>query len=63
MPSLYPRKHRELLRAIVSVKLGISYYKVDLKALGAAMGIQECGTEGFDWFAMLRGWELCRNGI
>jgi len=32
-------------------------------ALGAAMGIQECGTEGFDWFAMLRGWELCRNGI
>ena len=23
-PSLYPRKHRELLRAIVSIKLGIS---------------------------------------
>jgi len=63
MPSLYPRKHRELLRAIVSVKLGISYYKVDLKALGAAMGILECGLEGFDWFAMLRRWELCRNGI
>ena len=35
-PSLYPRKHRELLRAIVSVKLGISYYKIDLKALDAA---------------------------
>ena len=38
-PSLYPRKHRELLRAIVSVKLGISFYKVDLKALDAAYSI------------------------
>ncbi len=36
LPSLNPRKHRELLRAIVSVKLGISYYKIDLKALDAA---------------------------
>ena len=36
LPSLYPRKHRELLRAIVSVKTAISYYKVDLKALDAA---------------------------
>ena len=35
-PSLYPRKHRELLRAIVSVRLGISMRKVDLKALDAA---------------------------
>ena len=25
LPSLYPRKHRELLRAIVAVRLGISY--------------------------------------
>ena len=39
LPSLYPRKHRELLRAIVSVKLGISYYKVDLKALDSAYSI------------------------
>ena len=39
LPSLYPRKHRELLRAIVSVRLGISYYKVDLKALDAAYSI------------------------
>jgi hypothetical protein len=39
LPSLYPRKHRELLRAIVSVKTGISYYKVDLKALDAAYSI------------------------
>ena len=39
LPSLYPRKHRELLRAIVSVKLGISYYKIDLKALDAAYSI------------------------
>ena len=36
LPSLYPRKHRELLRAIVSVKQGISYYRVNLKALDAA---------------------------
>ena len=35
-PSLYPRKHRELLRAIVSVYLGLSPRKVDLKALDAA---------------------------
>lgn len=38
-PPLYPRKHRELLRAIVSVKLGISYYKVNLKALDSAYSI------------------------
>lgn len=39
LPSLYPRKHRELLRAIVSVRLGISYYKIDLHALDAAYSI------------------------
>ena len=38
-PSLYPRKHRELLRAIVSVKLGISFYRVNLKALDAAYSV------------------------
>ena len=38
-PSLYPRKHRELLRAIVAVKMGISYWKVNLKALDAAYSI------------------------
>ena len=38
-PSLYPRQHRELLRAIVSVKLGISYYKINLKALDAAYSV------------------------
>ena len=38
-PSLYPRKHRELLRAIVSIKTGISFYKVDLKALDSAYSI------------------------
>ena len=37
IPSLYPLKHRELLRAIVAVRTGISYYKkVNLKALDAA---------------------------
>jgi hypothetical protein len=35
-PSLYPRKHRELLRAIVAVKLGIGVRKVNLKAIDAA---------------------------
>ena len=35
-PSLYPRKHRELLRAIVAVTTGISFYRVNLKALDAA---------------------------
>jgi len=29
--------------------------------LGAAMGIQECGTEGFDMFAMMRGWTMARE--
>lgn len=38
-PSLYPRRHRELLRAIVSVRLGISYYKIDLHALDSAYSI------------------------
>ena len=38
-PSLYPRKHRELLRAIVAVSLGISFYRIDLKALDAAYSI------------------------
>ncbi len=38
-PSLYPRKHRELLRAIVAVKTGISFNKVDLKALDKAYSI------------------------
>ena len=35
-PRLYPRQHRELLRAIVAVRTGISYYKIDLKALDCA---------------------------
>ena len=38
-PTLSPRKHRELLRAIVSVTLGISYYRIDLKALDSAYSI------------------------
>ena len=32
-------------------------------ALGTAMAIQENGTESLDYFAMLRGWELCRADI
>ena len=30
-------------------------------ALGAAMAIQENGTESTDYFAMLRGWEMARG--
>lgn len=38
-PSLNPRKHRELLRAIVAVKTGIRFGKINLKALDAAYSI------------------------
>ncbi len=44
LPSLYPRKHREFLRAIVAVCTGISYYKVGLKALDAAYSIAFPGS-------------------
>ena len=37
-PSVSPRPHRELLRAVVAVRLGISMLKVDLRALDAAYG-------------------------
>lgn len=39
LPSLCPRPHRELLRAIVAHQTGISYKKVDLCALDAAYSI------------------------
>jgi len=39
IPSLYPRKHRELLRAIVAQTLGISIHKVNLKDLDAAYSV------------------------
>ena len=39
LPSLYPRKHREILRAVVSVTLDIGMRKVDLKALDKAYSI------------------------
>ena len=32
-------------------------------ALGAAMAIQENGTSSLDNFAMLRGWEMCRQDV
>ncbi len=38
-PMLYPRKHREFLRALVAVKLGISFYRVNLKALDKAYSV------------------------
>ena len=30
-------------------------------ALGVAMAIQENGSNSLDYFAMLRGWEMCRQ--
>ena len=38
-PQLQPRKHRELLRAIVAVKLDIGMRKVKLRALDTAYSI------------------------
>ena len=38
-PSLYPRKHRELLRAIVAKQTGISFYRINLHALDTAYSI------------------------
>ena len=38
-PSLYPRKHREFLRAIVAVRTGRSFYQINLRALDAAYRI------------------------
>ena len=38
-PSLHPRKHRDLLRAIVSVTLGISCRKIRIRQLDAAYSI------------------------
>ena len=31
--------------------------------VGVAMAIQENGTSSFDYFAMLRGWDLCREDL
>ena len=39
LPNLYPRKHRELLRAIVAVSTGISFWRIDLKALDSAYSV------------------------
>jgi len=38
-PALCPRIHRELLRAVVAVRLGISFYRVNLRALDSAYSI------------------------
>lgn len=38
-PQLYPRPHRELLRAIVAARMGIGFYKINLGALDAAYSI------------------------
>ena len=31
--------------------------------VGMAMAIQENGTDSLDYFAMLRGWEMCRQDV
>ena len=38
-PALFPRKHRELLRAVVAARLGISCYRVNQKAIDSAYSI------------------------
>ncbi|MBR1755470.1 MAG: hypothetical protein IJ739_02995 [Bacteroidaceae bacterium] len=38
-PSRYPRKHRELLRAIVAVRLDITMCQVNLRALDRAYSV------------------------
>ena len=43
-PSLYPLKHRELLRAIVAVRRGIGMRKVRLKELDRAYSIAFPGS-------------------
>ena len=35
-----------------------TYYHKYRMMLGAAMAVQENGTSVFDYFAMLRGWEM-----
>jgi hypothetical protein len=44
LPSLYPRKHREFLRAIVAVRTGISFYRVKLKELDKAYSVAFPGS-------------------
>ena len=44
LPRAYPRKHRELLRAIVAVRTGISFYRVDLGALDRAYSVAFPGS-------------------
>ena len=40
LPSLYPRKHRELLRAIVSTRLHLYHFRgVNLRALDSAYSV------------------------
>ena len=44
LPSLYPRKHREFLRAIIAVRTGISFYRVKLKELDKAYSVAFPGS-------------------
>ena len=43
-PKLYPRKHREFLRALVATRLNIGMRKVSLKALDRAYSIAFPGS-------------------
>ena len=38
-PSLYPRKHRDLLHAVVQIKLGLKKHQVKLSMIDAAYSI------------------------
>ena len=55
-PSLYPRQHREFLRAVVAARLGISYYQVSSalcnqfirRNLIAVRSLQQCTINSFE---------------
>ena len=38
-PAQFPKRHRELIKALVAVRLGISYWKVNLRALDCAYSV------------------------
>jgi hypothetical protein len=42
------------------LQIGLSFL-LDIYKIATAMAIQENGTDSLDYFAMLRGWELCRS--
>ena len=50
-----------LATGVSTVTAAIAWLITPLIALGVAMAIQENGSNSLDYFAMLRGWEMCRQ--